>query len=501
MDNKAADTKKDEVVFTSGPPAAKSNPTQPETAPTAPKTETATSNVIPEEYLTDEDLYPAQTSDGGSKVKKKLPLLIIAIVAFIFIIGLVLLLGRLFSGNSNPNEPVKLTFWGLWQSPQVMNELIKDYQKNNPYVEIEYVQMDAKDNYRERLLERTRNGTGPDLFRFHNTWVPSIKELLSIAPQTIYTAEDFGQIYYPVMVKDLVIDNQVIGVPYNLDGLVLLYNEDLLKNAGINQPPMDWELLISDAKQITVRDDNGNVITAGVALGAAENISHFSDILGLMFLQNNVTLKDLESNANAQTVIETYLNFVLNAEPSWSEIFDNSINAFAEEKVAMIFVPTWEIEVIKHLNPDLALKVAKVPQIRGGSQKNLANYWADAVSRGSKHQKQAWDFLKFLSQKEQQSRMFELETKSGRMFGNIYPRMDMAELLIDHEYLGPLVKDANILDSIPMVSRTYDNGLNDEIVNYYLKDSINSVLLGTSVFEAVRNLNLGVTQVLQKYGL
>jgi len=200
-------------------------------------------------------------------------------------------------------------------------------------------------------------------------------------------------------------------------------------------------------------------------------------------------------------VLETYTNFVLSAEPVWSQAFDNSINAFAEEKVAMIIAPVWEIEVIKHLNPDLELKVASVPQIRGGTKKNLANYWADGVSRGCKNQEQAWDFLKFLAEKEQQSRLFELEVKNGRMFGNVYPRQDMAELLVDNEYLSPLVKDAGILDSMPIVSRTYDNGLNDEIAESYLKDSVNSILLGTSVGEALGNFSLGVNQVFEKYKL
>ncbi len=498
MEKKEAETKQDGVVFQNQPIAVTSESAEPNPTQSTPKPNLG--NVIPEEYLTDEDLYPTQVSDGAEGVKKKFPLLLLGVVMVIFFIGLVLLVGRLFFGKNTTREPVKLTFWGLWQSPQIMNELIKDYQNQHPGTEIEYIQMDAKDNYRERLLERTRNGTGPDLFRFHNTWVPSIKELLSSAPPTVFTEEDFAKIYYPVMVNDLVIDKQVVGIPYHLEGLVLLYNENLLKNAGIDQPPNDWEQLIKDAQQITVREENGEIITAGVALGSVENISHFSDILGLMFLQNNVSLKALEGNNNANTVIETYLNFVLSAEPSWSESFDNSINAFAEEKVAMIFAPVWEVEVIKHLNPDLSLKVARVPQIRGGSHKNLANYWVDGVSRGSKHQLEAWEFLKFLSEKEQQSRLYELEIKSGRIFGNIYPRMDMAELLLDNEYLGPLVKDGNILSSIPMVSRTYDNGLNDEIINY-LRDCLNSILLGTSTSEAIRNFNLGVDQVLQKYGL
>jgi len=480
MDNKPEEAK-ETVVYKNPPPEANAN-------------------AIPEEYLTDEDLYPAQTDAGKGGAKKKPPLLVIGLAA-LFVVGLILLFVFIFGGGkTGAPQSAKLTFWGLWQSPQVMNELIRDYQKEHPEVEIEYVQMDAKDNYRERVLERTRNGTGPDIFRFHNTWAASMKDLFAPAPQTVFTAEDFAKIYYPVMSKDLVLDNQVIGVPLHLDGLVLIYNQSLLESAGISQPPADWEALIKEAKQLTVRNENQEVITAGAALGSAENISHFSDILGLMFLQNGVELKELENNLNAQTVIETYTNFVLSAEPVWSEQFDNSINAFAEERVAMIFAPVWEIEVIKHLNPDLQLKVASVPQIRGGNKKNLANYWSDGVSRGSQYQAQAWDFLKFLSEKEQQSKMFELESKSGRMFGNAYPRVDMAELLVDHQYLGPIIKDGNILDTIPLVSRTYDNGLNDEIVNYF-KDGLNSILLGTSVSEAIRTLQLGVSQVLEKYNL
>ena len=491
MENKPENPPQEKVVFEK--PEVKAEPT---TSPNA--------NAIPEEYLTDEDLYPAQTNSSGtpvSNLKKKTPLIIVLIVAVIVLVILVMIIGRIFGGRSSQSQtPVKLTFWGLWQSEQIMEELIKDYQKDNPNIEIEYVLMDAKDSYRERILERTRSGTGPDIFRFHNTWVKSISELFAPAPETVFTAEDFANIYYPVMAKDLIISDQVIGVPYHLDGLVLLYNETLLKNAGISQAPADWETLIDASKQITVRDETGEIITAGIALGGAENISHFSDIIGLMFLQNNVDLKNLENNENALTVIDTYTNFVLAADNVWSESFDNSINAFAEERVAMILAPVWEIEVIRHLNPDLDLKVAKVPQIRGGNQKNLANYWVDGVSRGSQYQSQAWDFLKFLSEKEQQSRMFELEVKSGRMFGNIYPRQDMAELLVDNKYFAPLLQDADILDSLPLVNRTYDNGVNDGIVEYYLKDSINSILLGTSVDESVRNLGLGVTQVLEKYG-
>jgi len=457
---------------------------------------------IPEEYLTDEDLYPAQNNNGGdlgTTVKKKTPLIIVGVVGIFVLIILVTLLAKLFGGSGEAEQPVKLTFWGVYQSENNIGELIKAYSTEHPNVEITYTLMDAKDNYRERIIERTKNGTGPDIFRFHNTWVSSLRDLFAPAPQTVTTAEDFAKIYYPVIAKDLVLENQVIGFPYNLDGLVLVYNENLLKGAGISAAPKDWEELIDVSRKVTVKDESGTIVTAGIALGGAESISHFSDILGMMFLQNNVDLKSLEGNANAETVLITYTDFILGASNVWEENLGNSLNAFAEEKVAMIFVPTWEIEVLRQLNPDLTLKVAPVPQIRGGNKKNIANYWADGVSRGSKNQAAAWDFLKFLSEKENQAKLYELEVKSGRLFGNIYPRMDMADVLLDNEYLAPLVKDANILDSMPLISRTYDHGLNDEFVEGYLKDAINSLLLNSSSQDAMYRLVEGAKDVFPRY--
>jgi hypothetical protein len=159
---------------------------------------------IPEEYLTDEDLYPSQEDASNSSVftNKKKPLIFLVVGGGVLILFLVILLIRLLgAGSGKSAESVKLLFWGLWQDEVVMNEMIKEYQALNPNVEIKYELMDAKDNYKDRVVERIRNGTGPDIFRFHNTWIPMIKETLSVAPNTVYTADDFKNTFYPVAEK------------------------------------------------------------------------------------------------------------------------------------------------------------------------------------------------------------------------------------------------------------------------------------------------------------
>ena len=72
-----------------------------------------------------------------------------------------------------------------------------------------------------------------------------------------------------------------------IDGLALFYNEDILEEQGAT-PPSDWNTLRKLAYDITNVDPETKVITrAGAAIGTTGNIDHWSDILGLLILQNS----------------------------------------------------------------------------------------------------------------------------------------------------------------------------------------------------------------------
>ena len=75
----------------------------------------------------------------------------------------------------------------------------------------------------------------------------------------------------------------------------MVYNENIFNNAGIKKPPETWEDIINNVGQLTVKDRNGRIITSGIALGTASNISHFSDIFCLFLLQNGADLTKLDS--------------------------------------------------------------------------------------------------------------------------------------------------------------------------------------------------------------
>lgn len=417
--------------------------------------------------------------------------------AILFFIIVFVLLIRLLIGAKPAAKNISLTYWGLWEDKDVMDPIIADYQKNNTGVKITYQKMSATDSYKDKLIARSQNGQGPDIFRFHNTWVPELGELLSALPSTVMTNDEFSKTFYPIHTKDLKVGEFYYGIPLEIDGLVLIYNNRLLKLAGVTTAPADWDEILTIVHKLSASG------TSGIALGSSKNVEHFSDIFGLFLLQNGGALTDL-TTPEAEGALKSYRSFAEPPTDFWNNSMPDSISAFAQEKVAMIIAPSWEVLSIYAQNPDIDLKVAQVPNVPGANPISLATYWVEGVSKFSKpeNQTEAWKFLKYLSQKDTMTKIYEGQKKT-RLFGEPYSRRDLQSTLSNDPHIGVVVQQADsdkYYYSLPLVSRTYDNGLNDGIIDY-IRKAIGQTEEGVSYSEALKQANTGVKQIFERYGL
>lgn len=455
--------------------------------------------VVEEGYETAEELEPLGSPpppppfSPAQQILRLLP----------FIGGFVILVLIIYAGYRYFFErggTVELTYWMLWEEKEVLQPLIDEYQREHPEITIDFVRQ-TPIQYRERVEAHIARGEGPDIFRFHNTWVPMLREELAPLPEGVVTQAEFAESFYPVMVEDLKLGGNIVGIPLMYEGLVVFYNEDILKAVGFSAPADNWDDFLAQAEDLTVKQE-GSIVTAGAALGRADNVEHFADVLGLMFLQNgtNPARPNSEEGIRALTF---YRLFAQTPDNVWGAEFDNDIIAFAQGKVAMIFAPSWEVFTIRAINSDLNFKAAPVPQVRGTQNPlSWASYWVEGVNSRSVHQKEAWDFLKFLAQKESLEKFYGLaaQVSANRSFGEPFSRKDMANILSDNLYLNVLLQQANNAKSFYMASRTFDNGINDRIINYY-KDAVNSLDGGNSPEAALQTAAAGVQQVLATYNV
>ncbi len=464
------------------------------------------------------DAPPEPAGDPNSKTQPKLAKAKSPLMKYLpFVIGGILVLAlaafaamRFLGGGSNnsvtqdpaggpggtgqgaPVQRTTIEYWGLWEPDAVMREVIADFETNNPGITVNYVNQSHKD-YRQRLETAIASGNGPDLFRYHATWVPMLKEDLAPIPSSVISTADFRQKYYPIASEQLQSNGQIVGIPAMYEGLALLYNKEVLTSVN-EQPPQTWAELRILANKLTVR--SGNSITrAGIALGTTSNVDHFSDILAVLMLQNGADLT-APNSAYTRDALLFYTNFA-KQDRVWDETLPNSTVAFARGDVAMIFAPSWRIHEILVMNPDLDIGVAPLPLL-GDDKISWATYWAEGMSARSTKKEAAAKFLAHLTSADT-LRKFYSAASATRAFGELYPQPALATELADNEYAAAYLQDAPNAKSWYLSSNTHDNGINDQMIKYY-EDAINAIVKdGRGADEVLSTIDQGTRQVLRQY--
>ncbi len=420
-------------------------------------------------------------------------------------IGIVLIFMLIFIlGKGQNQKDATLVWWGLWEDNATMQPLIDDFEKQNPHIKIKYTKQDPL-RYRDTVMTRIGNGTGPDIFLYHNTWTSTLTKILSPLPQDVISVADFTKNYYPVVQNDLVQNGAIYGVPLGVDSIALYINMDMLHAAGLSVPK-DWNEFVDAAKKLTVRDpDTNKMKISGAAMGTYNNVNHAPDILSLMFLQQGVNLKKIsESKDNLTAAITFYTAFSSGKDAVWDSALDNSLLEFARGNVAMYFGFSWDSFIIEQYkkNNNFKYEIYPVPSLVENRSVTVASYWVEGVSKRSKYQKEAMKFMNYLTQKETLQKFYS-EASKTRLFGEPYPRVDMADMLKDNPLVYPFVGQMDNAGSSYFASGTYDGdtGLNKR-ANTYLENAINGIVKeNSSADSAVKTLQVGLTKVLQENGI
>lgn len=328
-------------------------------------------------------------------------------------------------------SPVTLTVWEVFDDPSFFASLVERYQELRPNIQVEVVEKNFG-TYELETANAIAAGIGPDLWAIRNDWLPKHVGKLQAMPEGLLasdpTAEttsnlsnlDYLKQQYPTVVPhDAVASAGVYGIPLSIDTLALYYNQDHFKEVGLTQPPTTWSEFIAAVEKLTTFEANDptQIVRAGAAIGTAQNINRATDILSLLMLQNHTPMVTeertsavfngaLEKTGGGLTnpgtsALEFYTGF---ANPkktayTWNNNLPNSIDAFAQGRVSMMFHYSYIERTLLQKNPTLNYGVAPMPQVDNTpAPVDYPTYWLSVVSRNTQHAAEAWDFLRFLAQ-------------------------------------------------------------------------------------------------------
>jgi ABC-type glycerol-3-phosphate transport system substrate-binding protein len=349
-----------------------------------------------------------------------------------------------YEGEAGTTEtgPRELNFYYIYDNTDAFQEQIQAFQSKNPGLVIRAKKFTNLDEYEDTIINEIAEGEGPDVFMIHNSWMPKdYKKLLPIPlDQPIVMNPDlFRQTFFQSAADDLIIDEQIYGMPLAIDNLAIYYNKAYFKDllATTDKPGDLWEKIKEEVFEITKRNNSPERFAlAGIALGRADNISSAVDILYAMMLQYGAKFYDEKEEkaifADQQGAgtggidkpgVEAFKLFTSFGLPSyknysWNEYItgfapeEKEINPFVRGKVAMIIGYPYLYDVLnqsiqnqqklgnQHIDIN-DVGIAPFPQLisqeEATKRDTYASYFPLVVARTTDIPHEAWSFIQFLT--------------------------------------------------------------------------------------------------------
>ena len=177
---------------------------------------------------------------------------------------------------SSDGGPVtlKITWWGGQSRHDYTQKLLDTYTQSHPNVTFEAMPS-GWDGYFDKLATQAASGAMPDIVQMDYLYISTYAKNNSIADLTPYIEDgtiDTASIDENLM-KSGEIGGKTVGLVYSSSLLAMGYNPEVLEEAGVEVPSMDWTW--SDFIELckTVKDKTGKL---GSATGPVDDTNVFN---------------------------------------------------------------------------------------------------------------------------------------------------------------------------------------------------------------------------------
>lgn len=324
--------------------------------------------------------------------------------------GIFALLGLLLSfviscrPSPTPEDSPKIEFWTMQLQPQFndyFNNLIASYESNNPqlkvrWVDIPWAAMESK------ILTAVSAKTAPDVVNLNPNFASQLATRNALLNLDNQVSEQARQLYLPNIWKASTIDDLSFGIPWYLTTRITIYNQDLLKQAGISQPPATYAEISEFAKKVKektgkyalfvtfVPGDSGDVLESLVQMGVQ-----------LLDESGKAAFNTPEGISAFQYWVDLYKQGLLPREVL-TQGHRNAIDLYQAGELALLSSGPEFIKTIEINAPDIAKVSAVAEQITGETGKKSVAVMDLVIPRDTAKPKEALQFALFVTNTENQ---------------------------------------------------------------------------------------------------
>lgn len=290
-------------------------------------------------------------------------------------------------GKGKSSGPTITIFNSKVEIVDQLEALAKEYTEETG-VKVEVLGA-AGDQYMQQIQTKLTSNQGPSIFSVKPSDAEKLKSYL-------YDLSDEDYVQYIAPDMELKVDDKIVGIPYGVEGLGLIYDKDMIDPKDIS----DFDSFVSTLEKFKSEDING----LGLSQEAYFLIGH---ILNTPFALQDDPLAYVEQLKKGEVKMADtkefqdfakYMDAIkANTKNPVEVTYDGVIGDFATGKTAMIHQGNWAYGMFEDYDLDFELGMAPFPL--DGNDKlavGVGNNWAINNQKDEEEIKAASDFLNWM---------------------------------------------------------------------------------------------------------
>lgn len=385
---------------------------------------------------------------------------------------------------------------------KTIDQYAADFNKENPDLNVTPVYSGTYQETIVKVLTAHKAGKPPTAAILLSTDTFTLADEDAIVPIDNFVKTDSDRAwmksFFPAFMLNGQFANKTWGVPFQRSTVVMYWNKDLFKEAGLdpNTPPQNWAEIISMGQKLTKKDASGNVSQWGIQVPSSgfpywlfQGFSTQNDGILANSEGNQVKYDDPRVVAALQYWVDLSKKYGIH--PPGVVEWGTTPRDFMEKKVAMIWTTTGNLTNIR-TNAKFDFGVAMLPEgKRRGSPTGGGNFFIFKKAAGPE-QEGAYKFAKWLTQPERAAQ-WSIDTGYVAVSPAAYDTPALKKYAAD--FPPALVARDQLPFAVAELS-THDN----QRVTKALNDGLQAALTGTKTPEqAMKDAQAEATRLLRAY--
>jgi sn-glycerol 3-phosphate transport system substrate-binding protein len=297
---------------------------------------------------------------------------------------------------------------------KIVDKAVAGFEKANPDIKIKAIYSGSYQDSVAKALTAQKGGNPPQVAVLLSTDMFTLIDQDAIVPIDKFIKTDADKkwlgSFYDAFMQNSRTGGKTWGIPFQRSTIVMYYNKDLFKQAGLDpdHAPGTWDELVADAKKLTKRNGDGQVTQWGLEIPSGGAFAYW--LFQALTTPNKAILMNSAGNQvyfDKPAVIEALqfwhdLAYKYKVMPTGTIDWGTTPKDFLVGKTAIMWTTTGNLTNVRK-NAKFDFGVAPMPKAtadgKGGSPTGGGNFYIFKDST-PEQQQAAFKFAKWMTSPE-----------------------------------------------------------------------------------------------------